>query len=65
MTVVGKKKDNILTWIHLIEDEEKQEINRLCSSQGFEVLARGKPANYTIADGYLEFNINDMVLVIE
>lgn len=64
-TVLARKNQGHITDIHLKNDNEKEEIKRLCSKQGFEVLASGKPENYTVRDGWLEYNTNDMVLILK
>lgn len=64
MKVFGKKNEGHLTQIVVCKDDDLAKIKQ-CKSQGFEVLATGKPDDYTVKDGWLEFNTNDMVITIK
>lgn len=64
MNVFGKKNSGHLAQIVVCNGTDLAKINQ-CKAQGFEILATGKPDGYTVQDGWLEFNTNDMVMTIK
>lgn len=61
MTVLGKFVGDLITQVVVCPDNDQARIHE-CTEQGFDILATGKPEGYTIKDGWLEFNVNDMVI---
>jgi hypothetical protein len=60
-TVLARKEERIITYMHILDDKETEEIKRLCATQHFEVLATNKPDGYSISDGWSEFNIHSAI----
>lgn len=63
-TVLAKKNQGHITSIIIKDASKKEEIKSLCVEQNYEIQATGKPEDYTVRDGWLEYNVNDMVLII-
>jgi hypothetical protein len=60
-TVLARKEGRIITYVHILDDKETEEIKRLCAAQNFEVLATNKPESYSVGDGWSEFNIHSAI----